>query len=325
MNEIINGYILEAPFQNQNAGFSRWTYASRDGYAYFIKEFMNPIYPCSDSISDAVRENRINECRIYEEKKKTLYDAINRAADGNIVRILDFFRYKSHYYITTELIYGENLSFEQICYLDFDTKILLCKSLIHSVSLLHRNKIVHSDLKDSNIIIKRTATGRLVPKIIDFDCSFFEYDPPTDESDLGGDQVYLSPEGCRFICGEDVKLSTKMDVFAIGLLCHQILTGKLPYYDTSEYDYIHEYVLDGNKVIVSQYVPNDLTYIIEKMLLCEPDQRCDLDEAVLYFDRYFSLPNETQAISSVEYADEAGCLNISKIHTMTNWFKNEEL
>ena len=45
MEDVMNEYELLAPFQNKNAGFSRWTYAVKDKKAYFLKEFLNPVYP----------------------------------------------------------------------------------------------------------------------------------------------------------------------------------------------------------------------------------------------------------------------------------------
>ena len=37
MEDVINGYALEAPFQNKNAGFSRWTFAKKGDERFFIK------------------------------------------------------------------------------------------------------------------------------------------------------------------------------------------------------------------------------------------------------------------------------------------------
>ena len=256
------------------------------------------------------------------------------ASDGNIVRIIEFFRYKSHYYISTPLVNGVNLSFQQISQLPFEHRLLLCKTLLHSIEKLHQAHIVHSDIKDTNIMIKKTLTGKLVAKIIDFDCSFFEDNPPETEDDLGGDQVYLSPEACLFLCGEQVKLTSKIDVFALGLLCHQILVGKLPYFDKSKYDYAHESVLDGQELVVSYYIPAELVEIMQKMLCCNPDKRCCLKEVLSHFEKFFQIPDEEnitislngKKTSIVSYADGANInMGSKRIHTSTNWFHQEEL
>ncbi len=51
MSEVLNQYLLETEFQNQNAGFSRWAFAVKGGEKYFIKEFIDPVYPMDDSLN----------------------------------------------------------------------------------------------------------------------------------------------------------------------------------------------------------------------------------------------------------------------------------
>lgn len=70
-------------------------------------------------------------------------------------------------------------------------------------------------------------------------------DPPKYEDELGGDQVYLAPEACKFMCGEPVELTCKIDVFSLGIIFHQILAGVLPWFDSEQYDYVFEAVLDS--------------------------------------------------------------------------------
>ena len=102
--------------------------------------------------------------------------------------------------------------------------------------------------------------------------------PPQSESELGGDQIYLSPEACLFLCGEETKLTTKMDVFSLGILFHQYLTGYVPWYDTGEFDYLHEAVLEGAKAGVSEKVPAEWRPVIEQMLIGDPEQRCSIED-----------------------------------------------
>lgn len=154
-NLKMNGYELLEPFQNKNAGFSRWTYALRNDKKYFLKEFLDPIYPMSDELSKEFVEQSILACKEFEEKKKRLYNAINQAADGNIMRVNEFFRCDSHYYISTLKVEGECASLDEIKNASEEDKIFLWKTLIHSIKNLHTYKIVHSDLKLSNVQIGR--------------------------------------------------------------------------------------------------------------------------------------------------------------------------
>ena len=278
MGEIINEYELLEPFQNQNAGFSRWTYAKRKGKTYFLKEFMDPIYPDGDTLSESLREMRISDCGEFEKQKRSVYKAINGASDGNVIRIFEFFRYDSHYYVACPKVEGENISFGELAKLPLEDKVLLCRTIAHGVMKLHQAGIVHSDIKDTNVLVHRSATGKYVAKLIDFDSAFFETCPPELADDLEGDQVYLSPEACQFICGDPVALNCKMDVFSLGLLFHQYLTGYLPSFDPEDYGYAHEAVLDEQVLGISEDLPERLRLLLHQMLLAEPEDRWDIAE-----------------------------------------------
>lgn len=282
MSERINQYELLSPFQNNNAGFSRWAIAKKNSKKYFLKELINPKYPDEDSLSETLRGVRIKECRDFEEKRALLYSTVNDASDGNLVRIEEFFRADSHYYVSSRWIDDIRMNFTQIASLDLKDKLLICRTAAHSLACLHEKHVVHADIKDTNVLLHKTQAGCIVSKIIDFDTGFFESDPPCLEDDLGGDQVYLSPEACQFICGDEVALTCKMDVFALGLLFHQYFTGSLPCFDSGLYNYAHEAVLDD--VILradSADIPLPVQKIIESMLLCDPEKRISSREVYL--------------------------------------------
>jgi len=295
MSEVINGYELLEPFQNHNAGFSRWTFAKKNGRIFFLKEFMDPVYPDDVSLASALRQRRIEDCRVFSLNKRKLYGAINASSDGNVVRVCEFFRCNSRYYISNERIIGEDIAFEQIAREPLESRMILCRSLAHSIMLLHEQHIVHSDIKDTNVLLKRTGTGQLVGKLIDFDCSFFENDPPENEDDLGGDQVYLSPEACLFMCSEEVQLTCALDVFSLGLLFHQYLTGELPSFNRDEYDYAHEAVLDDQELYVSGELPGALGKMIRSMLAKDPRRRISMKEVFEILGKLLNVPGVTES------------------------------
>ena len=170
--EIINGYELLEPLKNKNAGFSRWTFAKKDGTEWFLKEFLDPVFPTDSKIGATQLFVRRQACRDFEKKRIDLYTAVNSSSDGNIIRVQDFFRYGSRYYITMERVPGEPISIPRLMHLPMGVRMQLCRVIAHSVACLHEKKIVHSDIKDRNIMIKKTAMQTFTAKIIDFDCSY---------------------------------------------------------------------------------------------------------------------------------------------------------
>ena len=280
MCEVINGFELTEPLQNKDAGFSRWTFARRDGKEYFLKEFLDPVYPVDPVIGERQMRARILTCREFEKKRGALYQAINEASDGNAVRIEAFFRWGPRYYATMERIHSAGMKMDDIAALPFEERLHLCRIIAHSIWCLHSRGVVHADIKDENILIRRTKAGTLTAKIVDFDCSFLENYPPESEDEFSGDQVYLAPEACLFLCGDrEVPLTEKLDVFSLGILFHQYLAGSFPGFDRSEYDYLHEAVLDGNPARISPEVRDPaLRVMLQEMLKADPEERCPMQD-----------------------------------------------
>ena len=278
MGEMINGFELIEPLQNKNAGFSRWTFARRGGRDFFLKEFLDPVWPLDPVIGEKQMKVRIMACKEFEKRCLERYETLNDASDGNAVRVEGFFRSGSHYYVAMEKVDSTGLSVKEISRLPYDQRLNLCRIIAHSFMELHKKRIVHADIKEQNVLIKKTKKGSLTAKIIDFDCSFVERRPPVSEDELSGDQIYFAPEACLFLDGEDVKLTTKLDVFALGILFHQYMTGNIPGFDTSEYAYLHEAVLDDQKIDISEEIREPFRGIIMRMLQADPDKRCSMED-----------------------------------------------
>lgn len=278
---LINGYLLSKEgLKNDNSGYAKWGFAYKDGREVFIKEFLTPTYPVDETVlSPRQIESKRAICRDFEMKKRKFYNVLNRCSTGNIITVDDFFRFENKYYMVTEKIDTETIRPEEISRLPYEQKFLILKILLHSIHALHENGIVHGDLKPANILFKRTRKDFFTAKIIDFDSSFLENDPPVmGEEELQGDQVYLSPEALLFIMEQNEVLTHKVDVFTLGILFHQYLCGELPGYNTYEYDYICEAVLDDSPISLSYTIPEYIRDIIRSMLNKDPERRPDVSE-----------------------------------------------
>lgn len=275
----INGYTLNGELNNENSGFSKWGFAFKGGKEYFIKELITPVYPVDKGVmSDELFASKREFCKNFEDRYVKLYSAINNASCGNLVRIEEFFRCGSKYYLINEKVSGESASVEQIVTLSEGDKLLLTKSVIYAFYCLHRRGIVHFDVKPNNILVKKTKGGKYVGKIIDFDAGFSQ-DEVRDDVELGGDLTYLAPETFLAIRGDDVKIGEKADIYSLGLVLHEYFSGHLPTFDKNEYEYPFEAILDGGDIgIATSCMPQEVADVVANMIKADPDERPSAEE-----------------------------------------------
>ncbi len=274
---VLNGYQILGDFSTENAGLSRWAFCKKNGREFFIKEFLTPVYPeNSGDLSPKTLERKRKVCEAYYSKKSNFYKALQQCRTGNIIIVQDFFRESSHYYAVTEKVNAIGSDPGFISALGQEQKMTMIKSILYSIAVLHRNGIVHADIKADNVLIKETTDGYYTAKIIDFDAGFLT---GTDPENLQGDFVYLAPEAFRRMIGEKIVLGTEIDIFALGVLLHQYCTGVLPGFDT-EYQYVFEAVLDGSDLKLSDKLPDVVRAVIRRMLERDPEDRITAADAL---------------------------------------------
>jgi WD40 repeat protein/serine/threonine protein kinase len=100
----------------------------------------------------------------------------------------------------------------------------VCDAVHHG----HQRGVIHRDLKPGNIVVD--ASGQ--PKIIDFgvaratDADMTIASLHTDVGQLVGTLRYMSPEQCE---GDSGEIDIRSDVYGLGVVLYELLTGQLPY------------------------------------------------------------------------------------------------
>lgn len=135
--------------------------------------------------------------------------------------------HRRHYlYIVTEFIDGQTLTQWMIDHPapDLETVRGIVEQLAKGLRAFHRLEMVHQDLRPDNIMIDATGTV----KIIDFGSTQVAGVRETNASDahphMLGTVQYSAPE---YFLGE--RGSPRSDMFSLGVITYQMLTGKLPY------------------------------------------------------------------------------------------------
>lgn len=134
---------------------------------------------------------------------------------------------KRHYvYVATEYIDGQTLSQWMIDNPRPSLEVVrgLVEQIAKGLRAFHRHEMLHQDLRPENIMIDGTGTA----KIIDFGATrvagLVEADTPGGHEDILGTAQYSAPE---YFLGEGG--TPRSDLFSLGVITYQMLTGKLPY------------------------------------------------------------------------------------------------
>jgi eukaryotic-like serine/threonine-protein kinase len=281
--DVINGYTILEDFKVVGAGLSKWTFAERGGRQYFIKEFLSPTYPDDYAPgSEKTKAKKRARCAVFEAHHRGVQHALAplSAYGGNLIVTLDFFRWGAKYYKVTEKVDAEGLSTADIEALGLRVQLVLMKTVAHSLKILHDLLIVHSDLKPSNVLIKRTELG-YTTKLIDFDNAYIAGRPPPRE-EIVGTINYYSPELLGYIQDAGVaaaELGLASDVFALGLIYTEYLTGAPPPFDVVRYHEPAVAVRSGETLRIPRPgIPTQLADLVDVMLSADPAQRPTIGE-----------------------------------------------
>jgi serine/threonine-protein kinase len=131
-------------------------------------------------------------------------------------------------YLVMEYVNGEPIDeFVRRSALGLSKRLELFLKVCDAVRHAHRRLIVHTDLKPANILVN--AEGR--PTLLDFGIAKLMAEPDTDPGSVSSattlrplTPAYSSPEQIR---GEPIATST--DVYSLGVLLYELVTGTLPY------------------------------------------------------------------------------------------------
>jgi serine/threonine protein kinase len=166
----------------------------------------------------------------------------------NIITIYDFgVTGFGQAYIVMDYLEGESLekAIERDGYIKEERAIIIFQQICSALDHAHSKGIIHRDLKPSNIVLLSEDTNKDTVKIVDFGIAKVinpdgkQKQQLTQSGEVFGSPLYMSPEQCL---GE--KLDIRSDIYSLGCLMYETLTGQSPIIGNSAVDTMRKHVYE---------------------------------------------------------------------------------
>ena len=180
-------------------------------------------------------------------------------------------------FMVMEYLVGEDLAalLEREGRLPLERAADLCVQACHGAEAAHAAGILHRDLKPKNLFIGQREDGTDLLKILDFGIAKLapiQYDHSiTDTGTVMGTPAYMSPEHAR---GERM-LDPRSDVYALGAILFEMLSGHLPHPGDSPNAILHHIATRTpiSLAVAAPGLPGALVETVDRALATAPDAR----------------------------------------------------
>lgn len=161
--------------------------------------------------------------------------AVGALRHPNIVQVIDFDTADGMYYMVMEYLQGETLKarLQRVGALPVPEALTIGRKLADAVSYAHTEGMLHRDIKPANVIFAKNGE----PILTDFGIAkLADSTGLTASGSATGTPAYMSPEAGR---GE--KVDERSDVYSLGVVLYEMLTGALPFDADTPYAVIQKH------------------------------------------------------------------------------------
>ncbi|MFC7392505.1 Stk1 family PASTA domain-containing Ser/Thr kinase [Scopulibacillus cellulosilyticus] len=226
-------------------------------------------------------------------------ESVSSLSHPNIVSIYDIGEEDDCYFIVMEYVDGETLKdfIKQHSPIPIAEAVYILKQIALALEHAHDHGIVHRDIKPHNILIDEQGGV----KVTDFGIAVAMNSATiTFTNSIMGSAHYLSPEQAK-----GSKATIKSDIYALGIVMYELLTGRLPFPGTSPVTVALKH-LNEQMPLPSEYrsdIPQSLENIVIKATAKSPEKRYE-NMPELYNDLSTALNPDRQNEPRLVLADE---------------------
>lgn len=153
-------------------------------------------------------------------------ELLQKISSPNVPKIFDYHIDEKEQYFVMEYVNGKSLRsmIEENGFLNSRLAVSFAKQIAAGIGELHSNGIVHRDIKSSNILISDKLTVKIIDLGISMSCEH-NNQRLTKTHSIVGSVYYLAPE----LIDDNTKITKQVDIYALGVLLFEMLTGKYPF------------------------------------------------------------------------------------------------
>jgi len=231
---------------------------------------MGIVYKAKDTVLDRVVAYKVLPANLREHPqaiKNFFREAKSAAAlnHPNIVIVHDAGEEDGNYYIAMEYLRGSTI--KQILSrekrLPLKAAVFVVAQVLRALSYAHERKIIHRDIKSSNIM----WTDDKVIKLMDFGLAKVVEEVKASQTVASGTPYYMSPEQTL---GSDIDHRT--DLYSLGVTIFEMVTGRLPFADgQAAYHHVHTPAPDPRDYAPD--IPESVSNLILRLMSKNPDDR----------------------------------------------------
>lgn len=197
------------------------------------------------------------------------YELMARLEHPSVLAVYDAGVIGGTHYMEMEIVEGETLQ-DRIGSRHPPTLaegIAAIQQMCAAVDHVHEHRIVHRDVKPSNIMLEANAEGADRAVLFDFGLAHDMDGPPSPPGRVYGSPMYLSPE--QAMAGP---IDARTDIYGLGVTLYVLAVGSAPFYGERN-DLLHAHVRTMPPDPSSRGVPAELSEIILTAMSKSPDDR----------------------------------------------------
>lgn len=226
--------------------------------------------------------------KVYKEEVVALErfrleaEAASQLNHQNIVSVYDFgVTPEGEPFFVMDCLQGESLQelISRKGKVPYERALPIFRQICDALDAAHKKGIVHRDLKAANVVLVKQPDGSELVKLVDFGIAKIlpqdgkQQQHLTRTGEIFGSPICMSPEQCL---GQPLDVRT--DIYALGCLMYETLTGGPPFMGDSLLVTMNKHVSEPPKpisqVVPEAKVPPELEELVLKCMAKSPGDRC---------------------------------------------------